>query len=130
MIRRPPSSTRTDPLFPYTTLFRSLQDREIRQAFRLQVGGDTVRQLGLAAAIVSKRQEADHDPAGLPLRHGGAKGFEGEPVRLAREELVPVDEVEERHGLATQRMDDVAIVGQLERKSTRLKSSHECAHRV
>src|SRR3546814_5281192 len=25
MIRRPPSSTRTDTLFPYTTLFRSLQ---------------------------------------------------------------------------------------------------------
>src|SRR3546814_5716641 len=25
MIRRPPRSTRTDPLFPYTTLFRSLQ---------------------------------------------------------------------------------------------------------
>src|SRR3546814_13621546 len=24
MIRRPPRSTRTDPLFPYTTLFRSL----------------------------------------------------------------------------------------------------------
>src|SRR3546814_19714527 len=24
MIRRPPISTRTDPLFPYTTLFRSL----------------------------------------------------------------------------------------------------------
>src|SRR3546814_4013946 len=27
MIRRPPRSTRTDTLFPYTTLFRSLQDR-------------------------------------------------------------------------------------------------------
>src|SRR3546814_11053649 len=26
MIRRPPSSTRTDTLFPYTTLFRSLAD--------------------------------------------------------------------------------------------------------
>src|SRR3546814_5222415 len=26
MIRRPPKSTRTDTLFPYTTLFRSLQD--------------------------------------------------------------------------------------------------------
>src|SRR3546814_2078183 len=25
MIRRPPRSTRTDPLFPYTTLFRSYQ---------------------------------------------------------------------------------------------------------
>src|SRR3546814_6396400 len=27
MIRRPPRSTRTDTLFPYTTLFRSLRDR-------------------------------------------------------------------------------------------------------
>src|SRR3546814_19226406 len=27
MIRRPPRSTRTDTLFPYTTLFRSLMDR-------------------------------------------------------------------------------------------------------
>src|SRR3546814_14996490 len=27
MIRRPPRSTRTDTLFPYTTLFRSLEDR-------------------------------------------------------------------------------------------------------
>src|SRR3546814_4719935 len=28
MIRRPPRSTRTDTLFPYTTLFRSLADLE------------------------------------------------------------------------------------------------------
>src|SRR3546814_3807046 len=28
MIRRPPRSTRTDTLFPYTTLFRSDQNRE------------------------------------------------------------------------------------------------------
>src|SRR3546814_2369590 len=28
MIRRPPRSTRTDTLFPYTTLFRSTQARE------------------------------------------------------------------------------------------------------
>src|SRR3546814_15355985 len=27
MIRRPPISTRTDTLFPYTTLFRSLRER-------------------------------------------------------------------------------------------------------
>src|SRR3546814_2703300 len=27
MIRRPPRSTRTDTLFPYTTLFRSLESR-------------------------------------------------------------------------------------------------------
>src|SRR3546814_2445647 len=30
MIRRPPRSTRTDTLFPYTTLFRSLEQRRLR----------------------------------------------------------------------------------------------------
>src|SRR3546814_2140123 len=30
MIRRPPRSTRTDTLFPYTTLFRSADDRNRR----------------------------------------------------------------------------------------------------
>src|SRR3546814_17402581 len=29
MIRRPPRSTRTDTLFPYTTLFRSVSDRHV-----------------------------------------------------------------------------------------------------
>src|SRR3546814_2227075 len=32
MIRRPPRSTRTDTLFPYTTLFRSLEQRRRRIA--------------------------------------------------------------------------------------------------
>src|SRR3546814_4032766 len=31
MIRRPPRSTRTDTLFPYTTLFRSLEHRHVRK---------------------------------------------------------------------------------------------------
>src|SRR3546814_12833669 len=30
MIRRPPRSTRTDTLFPYTTLFRSIDPRDVR----------------------------------------------------------------------------------------------------
>src|SRR3546814_4598673 len=32
MIRRPPRSTRTDTLFPYTTLFRSLPDSAIEES--------------------------------------------------------------------------------------------------
>src|SRR3546814_9332553 len=36
MIRRPPRSTRTDPLFPYTTLFRSMG---VRQRARVHTGG-------------------------------------------------------------------------------------------
>src|SRR3546814_6416496 len=43
MIRRPPRSTRTDTLFPYTTLFRSglLYDGEVLQP-GVQGGGDGV----------------------------------------------------------------------------------------
>src|SRR3546814_2133786 len=37
MIRRPPRSTRTDTLFPYTTLFRSLRERGLREPDRGQV---------------------------------------------------------------------------------------------
>src|SRR6056297_3792059 len=32
LLRRPPISTRTDPLFPYTTLFRSISWADARQA--------------------------------------------------------------------------------------------------
>src|SRR3546814_6382413 len=49
MIRRPPRSTRTDTLFPYTTLFRS-QHRRPEQAVEVDdVLADEVVQLGLAA---------------------------------------------------------------------------------
>src|SRR3546814_1752195 len=47
MIRRPPRSTRTDTLFPYTTLFRSLVFLGTRPACRRR---ESLRQRGLAIA--------------------------------------------------------------------------------
>src|SRR3546814_10425012 len=46
MIRRPPESTRTDTLFPYTTLFRAGADQvgaSLRQHLRRDVVGDAAR---------------------------------------------------------------------------------------
>src|SRR3546814_5637993 len=40
MIRRPPRSTRTYTLFPYTTLFRSGGDREHRRSLPVQTCDD------------------------------------------------------------------------------------------
>src|SRR3546814_13777815 len=40
MIRRPPRSTRTDTLFPYTTLFRSPAVKNMPQGIRKVVQGD------------------------------------------------------------------------------------------
>src|SRR3546814_8610382 len=49
MIRRPPRSTRTDTLFPYTTLFRSPAAADCRPAARAG-GADTADQHGGAPA--------------------------------------------------------------------------------
>src|SRR3546814_10260598 len=43
MLRPPPRSTRTDTLFPYTTLFRSLHD--ITDIYRLKEKQETLKQL-------------------------------------------------------------------------------------
>src|SRR3546814_20134264 len=97
MIRRPPRSTRTDTLFPYTTLFRS--------ADHLAVVPD-----GLVAhhfGIIGVDDEGDEAQLGarlLLLQHG---------VAADEGVLLQVDEaVEPRLG---RRVD---------RKSTRLNSSH------
>src|SRR3546814_7010822 len=59
MIRRPPRSTRTDTLFPYTTLFRSLQnliDRALnkhRSIIMQNDGPPEINFIDLTADIVS-----------------------------------------------------------------------------
>src|SRR3546814_1006490 len=74
MIRRPPRSTRTDTLFPYTTLFRSLQypDRRLHKIAKpVEQVDDRIRELvrnmaetmyaapgiGLAATQVDRSEE-------------------------------------------------------------------------
>src|SRR3546814_5475268 len=67
MIRRPPSSTRTDTLFPYTTLFRSTRGtrshRWPRQQCRRPVsdaaGGDQQERLGCGGCQQSDRWLSD-----------------------------------------------------------------------
>src|SRR3546814_5599952 len=62
MVRRPPRSTRTDPLFPYTTLFRSL----IAAVQGFCVGGGF--ELAMCADVIVAAENAQF---GLPeTRHG------------------------------------------------------------
>src|SRR3546814_10224926 len=61
MIRRPPRSTRTDTLFPYTTLFRSQQE-ELREDHRLAVApGIVVRVADGVDAARPDRERHGHD---------------------------------------------------------------------
>src|SRR3546814_13147036 len=58
MIRRPPISTRTDTLFPYTTLFRSVAVQVDRM-----VPGGVVGELEHAVPAVLEREHRIHDVA-------------------------------------------------------------------
>src|SRR3546814_4969629 len=58
MIRRPPTSTRTDTLFPYTTLFRAILHRDdaVRDAkAEVVMRMNTALCLGLQDAVVSRK---------------------------------------------------------------------------
>src|SRR3546814_8596392 len=69
MIRRPPRSTRTDTLFPYTTLFRSefhRADQGVLVAGRLQAG--EVDNVDLHRAVVEHDLAAGELDEGQPVR--------------------------------------------------------------
>src|SRR3546814_11784935 len=90
MIRRPPRSTRTYTLFPYTTLFRSgavaaPDDKWLRQLAALrQVAGDRLEDVGEGgdafgrAVLVDHHRHVDALAAETiePLQHGGAVGHD------------------------------------------------------
>src|SRR3546814_10252056 len=61
MIRRPPRSTRTDTLFPYTTLFRSAHAKRAQKCLAEQREGE-------------QQRRCDSDG---PQRHGPAMGGRG-----------------------------------------------------
>src|SRR3546814_1286897 len=67
MIRRPPRSTRTDTLFPYTTLFRSTTRRRLALAFQIdgviaidimgQIDSETTRMGGEICSVPGRSEE-------------------------------------------------------------------------
>src|SRR3546814_7043122 len=106
MIRRPPRSTRTDTLFPYTTLFRSF-------------AGDRVAARGGRVDHVDLTIIAEAPKIG-PHR-------DAIRARIAEILAIPIERVSvkatttERLGFTGRRE---GIAAQADRKSTRLNSSH------
>src|SRR3546814_7705454 len=90
MIRRPPRSTRTDTLFPYTTLFRSR-----RRSFGASSRGDGLRGVSASGAPPAmKSRAACHDgspsvqkpmPSMVAVRRGPSGGPEHERAVVAAE---------------------------------------------
>src|SRR3546814_2212488 len=112
MIRRPPRSTRTDTLFPYTTLFRSAilerrgehadVDRDDRTEGRHGIV-DRVDRLDILADVHSRAAEL----------FGNGQAEEAHIAHLGQ------DVVGDAVGL-----DDLLLGGEKDRKRTSLNSSH------
>src|SRR3546814_11637298 len=141
MLRRPPRSTRTDTLVPYTTLFRSRPEPRLRKelagASRAHQVAHQIRRRNEAAAIIA---EIDDD-VGDALRAEIGKGVaelvvrrrdEGSQVQIAIAAAALADDlgaiavrngVERIVGLGDGDLARPRRVGE-DRKSTRLNSSH------
>src|SRR3546814_6206417 len=105
MIRRPPRSTRTDTLFPYTTLFRSV--------LYIEIASTAAREISNEAQRKSDAEQGRVRP--LPVRAIAGIKYFGFIHALQRRR--PVDSENDRPtGRANIRPAD--------RKSTRLNSSH------
>src|SRR3546814_7779129 len=85
MIRRPPRSTRTDTLFPYTTLFRSkFGDAAAQRGDHVDLGLGIGAGYDRAKAHGIGTRNVEHEEARRALRHG-RPDFGGD-ARLDRRE--------------------------------------------
>src|SRR3546814_15541795 len=110
MERRPPRFTRTDPLFPYPPLFRSLLETVERRLLQ-GCGIDDAGVVDEMVDLVARRDLLQHRRRGLGIRQVDLPGLGGEWVRRA----------------AARKVDNVVAVAMQalgDRKSTRLNSSH------
>src|SRR3546814_6266951 len=120
MIRRPPRSTRTDTLFPYTTLFRSTSSRAATML--------RIPRTATAATATVMKAAARRTPSGDRRRRrgdGSVVTVDPEPVAHAEDRLD--DRRMGRVGLdLAAQVADVAVHGPLgrDRKSTRRNSRH------
>src|SRR3546814_2856499 len=122
MIRRPPRSTRTDTLFPYTTRFRSVPiDRlvqelqEVAEAELIDARGDLLAQRQHAHADVRQ-----HDEQQDPQREGREQQDQREPAEVALPHAVAASAT--KHFACSG--DQLSRTASPNRKSTRLNSSH------
>src|SRR3546814_6387052 len=125
MIRRPPRSTRTDTLFPYTTLFRSASLKRTCHLGIVEDGKIIIRKTGmgtddrrksLRAAAAKVRNSLDE-----PFRHLGLG-----KITLSNGHSLDRPAYKIRIKAAANMQQPMASIGFLktDRKSTRLNSRH------
>src|SRR3546814_3625165 len=134
MIRRPPRSTRTDTLFPYTTLFRS-ENETVRDLFGGEAvftgrigmtpeGAITLTQLSGRAPDFRLSGSGRYEPGGTVRLDVSARSTQYGPLALAVRGTAERPQAvlrAESPGLGVGLRN---LVARVDRTSTRLNSSH------
>src|SRR3546814_13344610 len=118
MIRRPPRSTRTDPLFPYQTLFRSSLGVRHRSSSGLRCDPSSEHAMDVPAQIARYALDpiaATEEPEALAARRLDLEIIAHRPQDHITLEMAPL---EIRHRSVR------PISAKQDRTSTRLNSSH------
>src|SRR3546814_7430245 len=119
MIRRPPRSTRTDTLFPYTTLFRSLGHRLAHQVLHARQLRRRRVDVALAKLVDAHRGRADE---GSHVRRDAA-GFQVLQVVAQRGPLDRILDRSEEHTSELQSLMRISYaVFCLKKKKTKITS--------
>src|SRR3546814_11633983 len=122
MIRRPPRSTRTDTLFPYTTLFRSKGEGSVRQ--RLVAGAEgALHENRVDPAPVLEADRRKDAAVAEAVARVQADGAGVGAVADHRDHLAVAESGAALDQRTKQRRADAASAS-ADRKSTRLNSSH------
>src|SRR3712207_7387281 len=116
MIRRPPRS----PLFPYTTLFQSGVAREEAAPHAIALG----EAFQLTNFLRDVAEDVDRGRVYLPADLMAAHGVTREQLAEKRHDARFAALMREMVAIVRRRYDDAAPGTPLDRKSTRLNSSH------
>src|SRR3546814_4839573 len=114
MIRRPPRSTRTDTLFPYTTLFRSPAPLNISMKVKSRISRIALIRLYDYATTIM-------------MANGDSNDFLEELVRLLKSPLLPVQSTIAREIGDDQHFVSNASSGILKRVPTRVTKLYKYA---
>src|SRR3546814_15750530 len=106
MIRRPPRSTRTDTLFPYTTLFRSVASADDRHALALVQRAVAVRAIRHAViTVLALARHVDFTPT-RTRRQNNRLAFKHAAISQ-----LDFNQLAGREALGALQVHDVDIVG-------------------
>src|SRR3546814_7553867 len=126
-IRRPPRSTRTDTLFPYTTLFRSGRGRMgMERAADERLTREDMRSKPVVLSIDSRVQQAIEGELGAAMAKFQAIGAAGIVLDVRTGEVVAMASLPSFNPNNPAKVTPEQMFNRatLDRKSTRLNSSH------